>query len=193
MKKNIIFFTISLITIFAISSCGSTKDKTKSKEPGLKVNTAFKKVYDATQQALLETNNSELKLENIDLTFTTTTTTEIGGGITLWVVSGEYKKTKTNSKTATFSFGKDEKTMESFVDDNSIKAFKEYLISVIKATKDIKSIGEFGLKEIEVEVEFILTKTIGGSFEIEISPVTPSASINREKEAVHTITLKFKK
>lgn len=193
MKKTLTFVGISLITILAITSCGTSKNISKSKETKIEVNQAFSKVYNATQQALTEIQNSELALESIDLAFATTTTTDISGGVKLWVVSGKYQRTKSNSKKATFTFEQDENTAKSLVEDKSIKYFKDYLIAVINGAKDIKSVDSFGLKEIEVEVEFTIKNAVEGGVEIEISPITPSATVNREKEAVHTITIKLKK
>lgn len=193
MKNTLSILAVALIAIFVITSCGAMKNASKSKEPKIEVNEAFKKVYDATQQALLETQNSELELESIDLAFATTTTTDISGGVKLWVVSGKYQRSKSNSKKATFTFGRDTNTAKALVEDASVKYFKNYLIAVINGSKGVKSVDSFGLKEIEVEVEFTIKKAVEGGVEIEISPVTPSATINREKEAVHTITIKLKK
>lgn len=187
-KNLMILFVIGLL----LMSCGSSQDVYNAKSSMIEVNKSFEKVYKDTQQALLEVDSTVLEIESIDLTFATTTTWESTAGVKLWVLSSSYKRTKSNSKTATFSFGKkDVKKEESLLGKK--EPFKEYLISVIKAAKDIKSTDKFELKEIEIEVEFTLTEAIDGTGEIELLPVTPSISINREKEAVHTITLKFKK
>ncbi len=182
-----------MIVISSTTSCRSSKNFTRSKETKIEVNQAFKKVYDATQQALLETQNSELEIESIDLAFATTTTTDISGGIKLWVVSGKYQRTKSNSKKATYTFGKNDNTAKSLVEDASIKYFKDYLVAVINGSKEIQSVNSFGLQEIEVEVEFTIKKAVEGGAEIEISPITPAVNVNREKEAVHAITIKVKK
>jgi hypothetical protein len=193
MKRTLSFVGISLIIILAIESCGTSKNIAKGKEKKIEVNQAFEKVYNATQQALKEIQNSELDLERIDLTFATTTTTDISGGVKLWVVSGKYQRTKSHSQKATFTFEQDENTTKSLVEDKSIKYFKDYLVAVINGAKGIKSVNSFGLQEIEVEVEFIIKNSVEGGAEIEISPITPFATVNRVKEAVHTITIKLKK
>lgn len=193
MKKIISIIAVAFITLFSLASCCGSKKLARTKEPAIAVDSAFKKVYEATQQALLETKSSEWKLDAIDLTFATTTTTEIGGGVTLGVVSGEYNQAKSSSKTVTYTFGESGNTTKALVEDKSITVFKNYLISVINAAKGIKNINNFGLTEMEVEVEFTITRTIGGGIEIELSPITPTGKVSREKETVHTITLTFKK
>ena len=186
--------TIALFFFVAtFCSCASSRNSTKSKVEKIEVNDAFKKVYDATQQALAEADNKTLKLESIDLSFSTTTTFSVEAGIKLWVISGKYSRKNSTSKKATFTFQEDENAKKSLAEDPQIEQFKKYIISVIKSTENIQKIEKFGLSEIQVEVEFTLSKSTEGGIEIEISPVTPSLSGNKEKEFTHSITLKFKK
>lgn len=191
MKYKILQVSISLIFIVLATSCKSKQ--VISKENGIEVNEAFKKVYNATQQALSETENKNLKLESIDLAFETSIANETSVGLKLWVVSGKYVRSKSKSQKVTYSFGRDESVTKALHEDPKIKYFKDYLITVINSAKGLESIDSFGLKEMEVEVEFTLKKSGEGSAEVELLPITPNASFNREKEAVHTITLKFAK
>lgn len=191
MKYKILQVSITLIFIVLATSCKSKQ--VISKENGIEVNEAFKKVYNATQQALSETENKNLKLESIDLAFETSIANETSVGLKLWVVSGKYVKSKSKSQKVTYSFGRDENVTKALHEYPKIKYFKDYLITVINSAMGVETIDSFGLKEMEVEVDFTLKKSGEGSAEVELLPITPNASFNREKEAVHTITLKFAK
>ena len=193
MKKNLVLKLMCLILIGTICSCASTKNGTKSKVINIEVGEAFKRVYQATQESFAEADNKTLKLESIDLSFSTTTTFSVEGGVKLWVVSGKYSRKSSNSKKATFTFTEDENVKKALTEDTQIQDFKKYLISVIKSTENIQKIEKFGLSEIEVEVVFTLSKSGEGGIEIEILPVTPALSGSKEKEFAHSITLKFKK
>jgi len=195
MKKRITSLTtfVFSLLILLISSCAATKDNTRFKVERLDVDDAFKKVYQATQQALAESHTETLKVEGIDLTFATTTTNTGGAGVKLWVISGSYSKSVGTARKATFSFKEDENTRKALVEDPKIKNYKEYLISVINAAKNIQKIGKFGLSEIQVDVEFTLTNSGEAGVEVEILPVTPSLTGKRERGYVHSITLKLKK
>ena len=175
-----------------ISSCAPLKNGTKSKTDTFEVGDAFKKVYSATQEALQEANNTELKLESIDLSFSTETSISNEIGAKLMVVSGNYSRKKGNTKKVTFTFREDENIGKIMKIDPQIQEFKRYLISVIKSTESIKKFNKFGLSEIEVEIGFTLEKTIDGSIEIVVLKVTPSAKISKTIALAHSITLKFK-
>jgi hypothetical protein len=190
MKKlSIILASIFLILLLA-SCCGSKYATGSLDSKAVNIDSAFKKVYRATQEALIE-SKSKLKLKSIDLAFTTTTTIDANGGVKLWIITGKYSVSKANSKKTIYTFGESEHLEKALTPDPNIKEFKEYLIASIQQSQNITNIDNFGLKEMEVEVEFTMKKTIEGSVEIELLPVTPSAGVSHEKEAVHTITLKF--
>lgn len=193
MKKlRTILGSILLLTLLA--SCASTHNACKiGKDEKIEVNDAFSKVYQAVQKAISNAGATTLKLESIDLAFATTTTTEASGGIKLWVASGKYTHTSSKSKKATFTFGVPKSSEKSFIVDTSNQAFIDYLTSIIVSAQSVKSIDSFGLTDLEVEVEFTIKKAGEVGVEIDLSPVTPSASVSREKEIVHTITLKFTK
>ena len=158
----------------------------------INVDTAFQEVYKATQRAL--STSSDLKLEKIDLTFATETSTQGGFEIDLWVLSGGFSKKKSKAESATFSFGKAE-TKEKMVSNEDLTKFEKYLRSVITAASKIRSIDGFGLKEIEAEMEFTIerTRTVGASAEITIIPVTASGSFERSKSISHTIKVILKR
>lgn len=193
MTKYIVPKIVYFVLIATIYSCGSSKNGTKSKVVNIEVGEAFKIVYQATQESLAEADNKTLKLESIDLTFSTTTTFSVEGGVKLWVVSGKYSRKSSNSKKATFTFAEDENVKKALTEDPQIQEFKKYLISVIKSTENIQKNEKFELSEIEVEVEFTLSKSAEGGIEIEILPVTPTLSGDKEREFAHSITLKFKR
>lgn len=191
--RKIYFLCICMIITLLFASCRGSKIGIRSSDTKvINVDTAFKKVYKATQEAL-SIANSKLKLKSIDLSFTTTTSIDVNGGINLWIVSGKYSVSKANSKRTTYSFSENEHFEKSLITDSSINVFKKYLVAAIEQSQSIKDINNFGLTEMEVEVEFTLKTSNEGGFEFEILPVTASASVNRGKEAVHTITLKFEK
>ena len=162
-------------------------------EKNIPVETAFDKVYDATQEALKESKNAKFDLKGIDLAFATTTTVSAEGEVKAFVLSGKYTGEKSFSKKATFSFAEDETHGLTKSSDANITAFKKYLVGVLKSSMEVNQKGNFKLQEIEVEVEFTVKNSISGGVEIEISPVTLGGTVGREKEIVHTITLKFKK
>lgn len=176
-----------------LTSCSSTKPGKGSNGPAsiINVNDAFKAVYEATQQVLAEVKNETLKLEGIDLSFATTISTEASGEIKLYVVSGKYSRSWSNSRKTSYSFGERANNKKALVADPKNSQFKAYLIAAIIGSQNIKDIGNFGLKEVVVEVEFTIKNAIEGGVEFEILPVGASVSVSREKEAVHTITLKF--
>ncbi|RNI28916.1 hypothetical protein EFA69_12785 [Rufibacter immobilis] len=191
MNRAFISITLAILSALALQSCSSSGKVASSKKNAVvDVNTAFEKVYNATQAALKRSNNT-LSLESIDLAFATTVSSEFGGGAKLWVVTPMYSRGKSKAKTTTFTFGRGE-AKSGFVEDEE-KEFIEYLVSVINATNIINPIDNFGLKEVEVEMEFTTSNTGSVEVEVELVPITPKASYKRGKESVHTITLKFKK
>jgi hypothetical protein len=193
MKNILMRTTIYFILFVTICSCASSKNGSKAKVVNIEIDEAFKRVYQATQESLAEADNNTLKLESIDLSFSTTTTYSVEGGVKMWVVSGKYSRKSSTSKKAVFTFTQDENVKKALTEDPQIQGFKKYLISVIKSTENIQKIEKFGLSEIEVEVEFTLNKSSEGGIEIEILPVTPSLSGSRERELAHSISMKFKK
>jgi hypothetical protein len=199
MKKLLLtIFGISLCSLLAFGGEGSEnarKQKKQKKVEEIDVNQAFRTVYLATQEAIAESEKKMLQIESIDLAFATTTTSTTSGGVRLWVVSGKYSRAKSNSKKATFSFeeNKNKKLQDSVMTADKVETYKSYLKSTIEAAEGIQNAKDFGLTKLGVEVEFILKKTGSGGLEIELAPVTPTASYDREKEFTHTITLNLKK
>ena len=140
MKKYLktICFCIALSIFF---SCSSTKAITKSKVQKIEVATAFKRVYDATQQALAEADNKTLKLESIDLSFATTTTFSVEAGVKLWVLSGKHSRKSSASKKATFTFEEDTDAKKALAEDPQIEQFKKYLtVHKNKVSKQVLSL-----------------------------------------------------
>ena len=191
--KNITSLLGSILLFAFLTSCATMHNTSQSSTEKIEVNDAFSKVYQAVQKAISKAGENTLRLESIDLAFATTTTTEVAGGIKLWVASGKYTHTSSKSKKATFTFGIPKASEKSFIENEKNKAFIDYVTSVIISANGVKSIDNFGLTDLEVEVEFTIKRAGELGVEIDLSPVTPSASINREKEIVHTITLKFKR
>lgn len=183
---------VATLLITSATSCRSQKDLA-SKVKKLEVNDVFHKVYSATQEAIFAAKGDSLKIDGIDLTFATTTTDEENVGIKLWVISGAYSRSNSVGKSVTFSFAEDTETAKSRNTDPQIAKFKNYLISVIKASREINAIGKFGLKEFEVSVDFTVSHSGEVGAEIEILPVTPSLSGKIGKEISHTVTVKFSK
>jgi len=191
MKKSItILKSILLLTVCA--SCASMQKPSKiDMNKTIEVNDAFNKVYYAVQKAISDAGETTLKLESIDLAFANTTVIEKAGGIKLWVVNGNYSRATSNSKTAVFTFGIPKPSDKLFTSDKNNDEFIQYVKSVIINAQSIKSIDNFGLTELEIEVEFTMSKTGETEAEIELSPITPSLKISKQKENTHTITLKF--
>jgi hypothetical protein len=180
----------------------------------VEVNRAFQAVYIATQEALVEAHKQareadqkvlkvdpnaksedSLKVNKIALTFATTTTSEVGVGAKIVVLSAKYTRTKAEAKQATFTFTEDaiftknNKLKNKHEDD--IDKFKLHLVQVIRAAQQIENTATLGLKEVGVEVAFTLKNKGEGGVEVPISltPVTASAGGSRQKEAVHKIAL----
>lgn len=194
MKNLVITLgSIFLLLIFLPSCACINKTYKTNKEEKIEVNDAFKEVYQASQKAISDAGETKLKLESIELAFATTTTTEISGGVKLWVASGKYTHTASKAKKATFTFGVPKKDEKGLIEYSKNKEFVDYLKSVIIAANNVKSIDNFGLTDLEVEIEFTIKKAGELGVEIDLSPIIPSATMSLEKEIVHTITLKFSK
>jgi hypothetical protein len=179
---------VSLTT--GLLSCNANKRIVTSVKT-IAVDQAFKKVYDATQAALKKAGNGKFGIESIDLTFKTTTTTTIEGGVKLWVLSGTYSNANAKTYSTTWSFAKDNDVSKRYTVADT--AFVNYVSSVIVASQKIESIDDFGLKEFQVDVDFTVTNTGVGNAEIALSPVTPSITGTREKGYEHSISIKFSK
>ena len=180
-----------MTTIFILTSCCLTnKVRQISSTNLISVDSAFKKVYYATQVAINE-SNSTLNLKTIDLAFTTTQTNEANIGVKLWVVSGTYSSGKSFSKKTVYKFGIPENKAFVSLRDNSNTNFIEYLKSVIKSAENINPIEGFGLNELEVEVEFTISKSIEAGVDFDLSPINPTLNGKKGKEITHTITLTF--
>ncbi|NRF37407.1 hypothetical protein [Pedobacter foliorum] len=193
MKKNLnLHVLLAFVMLLVLSACGAQRDL-KSTVKKIEINKAFAAVYGATQAALAEAGNTGFVIENIDLKFATTTEIETGVGLKLWVLSGSYSKTKSTGKTVVFSFGKATGSDSRFTDDKSTQAYREYLVSVLKAAKTVNPIDKYGLTEFEVEVEFSITDAGGVDAEVELVPITPSLKGSYSKGYTNSTSIKFKK
>jgi hypothetical protein len=188
VMQKIIF---SLILFTAFSACRvPEKGGITLNGNEVDVNLAFSAVYKATQEGLAESGSTSFTIESIDLSFQTTSTYSFEAGAKLWVLSGKYSKSHSMAKKATFTF-KEAEHKEGLLKNNNTEDYRRYLVAVLKAAEGVQKIGQVGLADIEVEVEFTLTKKGETAAEIELSPITPSLGASREKEYVHTITLKL--
>lgn len=192
MNLRISSAVLMFLAMMIFSSCsifrGSKFDIEK-----IDVNDAFKKVYEATQQVLAETNPQSIVLEDINLSFATSTTNTLEGEVKLWVISGGYSRSSSSERTASFTFAKSDTVKKALTTDKNVEAFKNHLLAVITEAEKVQSINEFGLSELEVGMEFVLTKSGNAGAEIAIVPVTVSLSGKREKSYTHSITLNFKR
>lgn len=192
--KTFKLYLYPLLSVLIILGSGcKSQQKLIASVKKVEINDAFSKIYKATQAAIAKAKGDDFKIENIDLTLKTVSTTETGGGAKLWVVSGKFTRANSFTQSTTWSFGDNSDKVRGDEEDDNTKKFREYLESVIESSKNIKAIGSFGLKEFQVDVEFVVTNTTEGGVEIEILPVTPSLSISRGKEFTHSISVKFSK
>lgn len=194
MKKAIKFSLIA--TLFILTSCSSTNMLSKNKIPKqIDVNEVFKKVYHDVENALSddEVLKNTIKLESIDLEFATVTTVGGEAGLKLWVVSGKYSRSFSNSNKTIFSLTDLSQIQTKKLTKPAYDKLTKYLISSILAAQSINPIGNFGLKEFEVEVSYTINQSGEIGAEIELLPVTAGLTVKKEKEISHTITIKFSK
>jgi hypothetical protein len=206
--KKILALSFVLLLVFSCKTTQKATSASPNREFTEDINIVFNRVYFETQLAL---KNSKFKIDGIDLSFSTTVSNDATAGVKLFVINGQIQRGKTSSKNATFSFEKlDSKDLEVFFNKNISQfainsnerslintssdyktAFITYLESIIIEANRIKQNDGFGLKNLEVSVEFTLKKTKLGGVEFDIVPITISGSFEQSKEYTHSIVVKF--
>lgn len=177
-----------------ITSCNCNK-KITCKDKKIDLQEAFTKAHEAVQQAIKEAEDegtiNKWKLEQADLEFTNVTTTTGEAGAKLYIFEGKLAGSRAKSNKATFTFKRKDPAAKKFADEDRFKEMKDFIKKTLKTANETAGNDDFELKEFEVEIEFTVKCSAEAGVTLEIAPITPSAKISRERENVHTITLKF--
>jgi hypothetical protein len=193
-------FTIIFIVTIFITSCKTSRPLSTDPKNNIEVSVAFEKVYKSIQIALANSKVDEkFKLTDVELAFATVRTFDVHGNVKFFVAL-EYEHSRSNSRKSTFKFGEPppikNDTIALFKSRNfkdKDQKFIDYLTDVLSSANSIKSRPDFGLNELEVEIEFTIKNNGTEGIDFEFDPVEFGVTTSQEKEVTHTVTITFKR
>lgn len=191
LNLRILGMSIMLTVIFTSASCSSAKRIKQCRRNPVELQLAFEKAHKAVQQALDDANDDNWDLEQADLSFSNVSTVSAEGGLKVYIVSGKFTASSSNSNKMTFSFKKDEE--KSLIKEKGTEKLQDFIKTAIISANATTGKDGFTLQEVEIDVEFTITCGAGLGAELELVPITPSLDFSVEKEVAHSVTLLFKR